>query len=159
MTARHWITAATPEIMREIGFRIGAVCVGGDVVILTGELAAGKTTLTQGIAKGIGIQERVTSPTFVISRVHVNQGHGPDLIHVDAYRLGSSFELDDIDVVSDLESSVVVVEWGAGIADSLADERLLVDIHDDGSDVRVVELTAIGERWADPVELLLNVTP
>ncbi len=153
------IQVSTPEEMRDLGSRIGALCEGGDVLILNGELAAGKTTLTQGIARGLGIEDAVTSPTFVISRVHQNHAGGPNLVHVDAYRLGSVFEIDDLDVDSDLDTSVVVVEWGEGIAERLAVVRLRVDIHDGGDDIRVVELTAVGQRWAEPVELLSSALP
>ena len=120
--------------MRELGAAIGRACRGGDVLILTGDLGAGKTTFTQGLARGIGIDEAVTSPTFVIARVHPNPHDGPDLVHVDAYRLGSSLELDDLDLDADLEHSVVVVEWGGGLAEGLADARLdlVLSRSDDG---------------------------
>ncbi|MDI1289145.1 MAG: tRNA (adenosine(37)-N6)-threonylcarbamoyltransferase complex ATPase subunit type 1 TsaE [bacterium] len=136
--------------MRTLGARLGAVCAGGDVIILSGELGAGKTTITQGIGSGLGIVDAITSPTFVIARVHSNPGGGPDLIHVDAYRLGSLAEVDDLDLESDLDRSVVVVEWGDGIVDDLSPSRLVVRISrlDDGSDDgRVVELVAEGGHW------------
>lgn len=119
--------------------------------MLSGDLGAGKTTFTQGLALGLGIDERVTSPTFVISRVHPNPTGGPALVHVDAYRLGSLGELEDLDLDADLESSVVVVEWGRGLAESLSPEGLDVVItrsDDPDDDVRTVTLTSRGERWS-----------
>ena len=86
----------------------------GDLVLLTGGLGAGKTTLAQGIGAGLRVRGPVTSPTFVIARVHPSLGDGPDLVHVDAYRLGTALELDDLDLDADLDHSVVVVEWGHG---------------------------------------------
>ena len=138
--------------MRALGARIGSACTGGDVVMLTGDLGAGKTTLTQGIAAGMGIDEAVTSPTFVIARVHANETDGPDLVHVDAYRLGSVAELDDLDLDADLERSVVVVEWGSGIAEHLSPSRIFVSIErpaDDGDETRTVTVRAGGTRFED----------
>jgi len=122
------------------------------VVVLSGELGAGKTTFTQGLARGLGIEDTVTSPTFVIARTHVNPAGAPDLVHVDAYRIGSGLELDDLDLEADLERSVVVVEWGAGLADRLSASRLGVAIERgqcEDDDVRLVTLTAHGARWRD----------
>ena len=101
---------------------------GGDVVVLTGELGAGKTTLTQGLADGLGVRGPITSPTFVIARVHPSLTGGPALVHVDAYRLGGSLELDDLDLDASIEDSVTVVEWGHGLAESLADSWLEVEL-------------------------------
>ena len=92
----------------------------GDVLILAGELGAGKTTFTQGLGAGLGVREGIISPTFVLSRIHPSLGEGPDLVHVDAYRLGSAAELSDLDLDSTVERSVTVVEWGRGAAESLA---------------------------------------
>ena len=93
-------------------------------MILTGDLGAGKTTLTQGIGEGLGVRGDVTSPTFVISRVHPSVDDGPPLVHVDAYRLGGSAELDDLDLDTDIDEAVTVVEWGEGLAESLSVDRL-----------------------------------
>ena len=98
----------------------------GDLVVLTGGLGAGKTTLTQGIAEGLGVRGPITSPTFVIARVHPSLVGGPALVHVDAYRLGGFAELDDLDLDTSLEESVTVVEWGHGLAEDLSDDRLEV---------------------------------
>ena len=118
--------APDAETMRGLGERLGATLVAGDLVVLTGELGAGKTTFTQGLGEGMQVRGGVTSPTFVISRVHPSLVGGPDLVHVDAYRLGGLDELDDLDLDTPLESSVTVVEWGAGLAEALADARLEV---------------------------------
>lgn len=145
------LSAPTPDSLRLLAQDIGRLCVGGDVLVLSGDLGAGKTTFTQGLARGLGIDERVTSPTFVISRVHPNPTGAPALVHVDAYRLGSLGELEDLDLDADLESSVVVVEWGRGLAESLSPEGLDVVItrsDDPDDDVRMVTLTSRGERWS-----------
>lgn len=120
--------APDAETMRELGVRVGSGLVAGDLVVLTGELGAGKTTFTQGLGEGLGVRGGVTSPTFVIARVHPALGDGPDLVHVDAYRLGGLDELDDLDLDASLDSAVTVVEWGAGLAEGLADSRLEVVI-------------------------------
>lgn len=136
--------------MRELGAGIGRSCTGGDVIVLIGELGAGKTTLAQGIARGLGIVDAVTSPTFVIARVHPSPGPGPDFVHVDAYRLGSLAEMDDLDLDSDVDTSVVVVEWGEGLAEGLSPTRLDIRIMGPvtGEDeTRSVEIVAHGDRW------------
>jgi tRNA threonylcarbamoyladenosine biosynthesis protein TsaE len=130
------LSVPSADAMRELGARIGSACVGGDVLILAGDLGAGKTTLTQGIARGMGIADAITSPTYVIARIHPNPAEGPDLVHVDAYRLRSIDELDDLDIDADLERSVVVVEWGSGMADGLSTSRIDISIErpDDAQD-------------------------
>lgn len=114
--------------MRELGERVGGSLTAGDLVVLSGELGAGKTTFTQGLGAGLGVRGAVTSPTFVIARVHPSLVGGPDLVHVDAYRLGGLDELDDLDLDTALESAVTVVEWGAGLAEALAPSRLEIVI-------------------------------
>ena len=136
---------ATTEDTQDFGRRLGALLRGGDVLVLTGDLGAGKTTLTQGIAEGLGVRGPITSPTFVIARVHPSLVGGPALVHVDAYRLGSALELDDLDLDADLDASVTIVEWGAGLAEQLSDERLELTIT--GEDVRTAHLVGVGERW------------
>jgi tRNA threonylcarbamoyladenosine biosynthesis protein TsaE len=143
------------DAMRELGRRMAASLRAGDLVLLTGELGAGKTTFAQGIGAGLGVRGDVTSPTFVIARVHRAQSGGPALVHVDAYRLGGVPELDDLDLDASLEDSVTLVEWGEGLAEGLAEDRLEVAITrtsgeggEDGADeVRTVRLTPIGARW------------
>lgn len=114
--------------MRALGKRLGQSVQAGDVVVLTGELGAGKTTLTQGLGIGLGVRGAVTSPTFVIARVHPSLVGGPDLVHVDAYRLGGIAELDDLDLDTSLDDTVTVVEWGAGLVEGLAESRLEITI-------------------------------
>jgi tRNA threonylcarbamoyladenosine biosynthesis protein TsaE len=146
-------TVRTAAEMRALGRRLASRLRAGDVVVLTGPLGAGKTTLTQGIGDGLGVRGPVTSPTFVIARVHPPLGAGPALVHVDAYRLGDAAEVDDLDLDADLDSAVTVVEWGQGLVERLAEDRLEIRIGrpfggplDDES--RTVRLTGTGARWA-----------
>ncbi|GAA2496237.1 tRNA (adenosine(37)-N6)-threonylcarbamoyltransferase complex ATPase subunit type 1 TsaE [Terrabacter carboxydivorans] len=141
---------ATTDDTQAFGRRLGALLRGGDVLVLTGDLGAGKTTLTQGIAEGLGVRGPITSPTFVIARVHPSVVGGPALVHVDAYRLGSALELDDLDLDADLDASVTIVEWGAGLAEQLSDERLEMTIT--GEDVRTAHLVGVGDRWDDVLD-------
>jgi tRNA threonylcarbamoyladenosine biosynthesis protein TsaE len=134
----------TESEMRALGERIAGLLRAGDLLILTGPLGAGKTTLVQGIGAGLGVRRPVTSPTFVIARVH--PGPVVPLVHVDAYRLGSVLEVDDLDL--DTANSVTVVEWGEGLAEGLADDRLEISISPDpDSEQRTVQITGRGERW------------
>lgn len=110
-------TLATVEQTEQFGRRLGARLVAGDLVVLTGALGAGKTTLTRGIGAGLGVRGPVQSPTFVLARTHPSLVGGPPLVHVDAYRLGSPLELDDLDL--DVENSVTIVEWGHDMVDGL----------------------------------------
>ncbi len=113
--------------MEALGRQLASVLDTGDLMILVGELGAGKTTLTRGLGAGLGLRDSVTSPTFVVARTHRRlDAQLPPLIHVDAYRLGGEAEFDDLDL--DIDNSIVVVEWGEGIAEALADEWLLVRI-------------------------------
>ncbi|MCV0336180.1 tRNA (adenosine(37)-N6)-threonylcarbamoyltransferase complex ATPase subunit type 1 TsaE [Microbacterium sp.] len=112
--------------MEQLGVRIGEQLEAGDLLVLTGPLGAGKTTFTRGLAEGLGVRGPVQSPTFVIARTHPSLVGGAPLVHVDAYRLGSAAELDDLDL--DLERSVVVVEWGRGMAEELADSWWDVEV-------------------------------
>ncbi|SMH31148.1 tRNA threonylcarbamoyladenosine biosynthesis protein TsaE [Rathayibacter oskolensis] len=123
MPERAWFADRTvevedPESMEELGRSLGRVLRAGDLLVLTGPLGAGKTTFTRGLGEGLGVRGPVTSPTFVIARTHPPLHDGPPLVHVDAYRVGSPVELDDLDL--DLEHSVVVVEWGAGMLDGVS---------------------------------------
>jgi tRNA threonylcarbamoyladenosine biosynthesis protein TsaE len=114
--------------MRMLGTRLARVLRAGDLVVLAGSLGAGKTTLVQGLGEGLAVRGPVTSPTFVIARVHPSQRGGPDLVHADAYRLGSRLEVDDLDLDADLDHSVTVVEWGEGLVEELAAGHLRVTI-------------------------------
>jgi len=140
---------ATDGDMRDLGRRLAALLRAGDLVILAGPLGAGKTTLVQGIGAGLGVRGPVTSPTFVIARVHpAVAGSGPALVHADAYRLGSIGEVDDLDLDTDAASAVTVVEWGAGLAEGLAEDRLEITIEpDQDGDARTVRINAHGARW------------
>jgi tRNA threonylcarbamoyladenosine biosynthesis protein TsaE len=176
------LNVATAAEMRALGRSLATVLRAGDLVILSGGLGAGKTTLTQGIGDGLGVRGPITSPTFVIARVHpplttaVTAGPRPPLVHADAYRLGSVLELDDLDLDTDTAASVTVVEWGEGLAEGLAADRLEItitpapasvngtatggnqasgneaDSADDPDDPtgdapRAVRISAVGERW------------
>jgi len=148
--------AADASEMRGIGERLASALRPGDLVVLSGELGAGKTTLAQGIGAGLGVRGHVTSPTFVIARVHpALSPDRPPLVHVDAYRLGSLEEVDDIDLDASVEASVTVVEWGEGKVENLTDDRLEVrieraaDTADPAArDARRVTVRGIGARWA-----------
>ena len=118
----------TAEQTRDFGRQLGRRLKAGDLVILSGELGAGKTTFTQGLADGLGVRGPITSPTFVIARVHPSLTGGAPLVHVDAYRLGSLAELDDLDLDPAVEDSVTVVEWGEGKAEVLAQAHYTVHL-------------------------------
>jgi tRNA threonylcarbamoyladenosine biosynthesis protein TsaE len=146
MTGRQ-VTIESAAGMRVLGRRLAALLRAGDLVILNGSLGAGKTTLTQGIGEGLGVRGPVTSPTFVIARVHPSVTGGPDLLHADAYRLASPAEVDDLDLDEAMGSSVTVVEWGGGLAEGLAADRLEVTITPaDGA--RTVCFAGHGVRWS-----------
>ena len=128
------LTATTAEQTHNLGVRLAGVLEAGDLLVLSGELGAGKTTFTQGLGEGLGVRSGVISPTFVLVRIHPNLADGPrpggpDLVHVDAYRLGSSAEIDDIDLENTLDSSVTVVEWGHDRVEHLSESRLEIDLH------------------------------
>jgi tRNA threonylcarbamoyladenosine biosynthesis protein TsaE len=166
------LVVPTAVEMQQVGARLARLLRPGDVLIASGELGAGKTTLTQGIAAGLGVQGHVISPTFVLSRIHPARPDqdldgAPSLVHVDAYRLSGAVELDDLDLDATLGSSVTVVEWGEGIAEGLADDRLEIEIirsgaaggasghagtaagvdRQDPPDPRTMIITAVGDRW------------
>ncbi len=133
---------------RALGERLRA----GDLVILDGSLGAGKTVLAKGIAAGMGVTGMVMSPTFVIARVHRPDAAHPSsvpLVHVDAYRLAGAVELDDLDLDTDLARAAVVVEWGAGVAHGLSEQRLLIEIDRNADDSRTVRLRPTGGDWAE----------
>ncbi len=132
---------------RAAGRAVGALLRSGDVVILTGDLGAGKTTLTQGLGEGLGVRGPITSPTFVIARVHPSLEAGPELVHVDAYRLGGAAELDDLDLDTDLDVAVTVVEWGEGLAEVLSRDHVDLHLERADDDVRTLTVAPVGERW------------
>jgi tRNA threonylcarbamoyladenosine biosynthesis protein TsaE len=168
VSARAEVPSA--QTMRDLGSALATLLRAGDLVVLSGDLGAGKTTLTQGIGRGLGVRGDVTSPTFVIARVHPGHGDRPPLVHVDAYRLGSLAEVDDLDLDATLGDSVTVVEWGEGLVEELAADRLEVRLlrprgSDAGADLaadlaadrapaegdepRRVEIVGHGGRWRD----------
>lgn len=159
-------TIASTDAMGALGARVAAVLRAGDLVVLTGPLGAGKTTMTRGLGAALGARGQVSSPTFVLARTHPTTA-GPDLVHVDAYRLSDPVELDDLDL--DWDGAIVVVEWGRGMVDGISDSVLDVEISratgteavtaadtldpDDVPDEpRRVVVTGSGPRW-DGVEL------
>ncbi len=155
--------------MRDLGARLAGLLRPGDLVVLTGPLGAGKTTLVQGIGAGLRVRGPITSPTFVIARVHPSLRGGPDLVHADAYRLGSRLEADDLDLDADVDHSVTVVEWGEGLVEGLTAGHLLITIGwadsegsradpaGQGDEPRVVTLAAHGRRWEDAAGQLREV--
>ncbi|WP_026550670.1 tRNA (adenosine(37)-N6)-threonylcarbamoyltransferase complex ATPase subunit type 1 TsaE [Arthrobacter sp. Br18] len=166
------------EELKELASRLAAVLQAGDLLVLSGELGAGKTTFTQGLGRGLGVREGIISPTFVLVRQHPNLGDGPGLVHVDAYRLDSAADIDDLDLEATLDTSVTVIEWGAGRVEHLSTSRLEVhfvrplggeaapqaggsapEAHgsapdppmvfdDDADELRQVRVTAYGPRWS-----------
>ena len=156
----------TPEHMHELAGRLATLVRAGDVLVLSGDLGAGKTTFTQGLGEALGVRGPITSPTFVIARAHPSLVDGPSLVHVDAYRLGSAAEIDDIDLDATTDEAVTVVEWGDGMAEQLSDSWLHVKIEVrgarpidplgtqhpdeddlDGAETRVVTIKPHGPRW------------
>ncbi len=159
----------TPHDMHLLGLELARELRAGDVLVLTGPLGAGKTTLTRGIGEGLNVRGPVTSPTFVLARTHPSLGGAGDgrpgapLVHVDAYRLSNAMELDDLDI--DFVHSVTVVEWGRGMVEQLIDSWLDVEIvrpkgaggtqvsGEDGEldeqvEPRTVTIAGHGPRWA-----------
>lgn len=151
MTIQNTIFEAvipTSEDMNELGIKLAGQLNAGDLVILIGPLGAGKTTLTRGVGQGLGVEGNVSSPTFVIARTHKRAGLAP-LVHVDAYRLGSPAELDDLDIP--FASSIVLVEWGKGLTQDISEHWLEVELVRDTTgetEDRQVKITGFGDRWA-----------
>jgi tRNA threonylcarbamoyladenosine biosynthesis protein TsaE len=143
---RATMTLATVADTRALGERLASVARAGDLILLTGPLGAGKTALAQGIGVGLAVTGAVTSPTFVISRVH--RGGRLPLVHVDAYRLGGRLELDDLDLDASVEDSLTVVEWGEGVAEQLSTTYLEVRLHRAAdAETRTAELVPVGADW------------
>ncbi len=115
------------DTTRAIGQRLGKILRGGDVLLLVGPLGAGKTTFVQGLAKGLGVIGQVTSPTYIVARVHESEVDGPHLVHVDAYRLEDDLDLETVDLDASVDQAVTVVEWGRGRAEVLSDQRLEIE--------------------------------
>lgn len=161
MIVAESVTVDVPnaDAMRRLGTRLAGLLRAGDLVLLRGPLGAGKTTFAQGVGDGLGVRGPVTSPTFVIARLHPSLSGGPPLVHVDAYRLGGWAELEDLDLEATLDDAVTLVEWGEGFVEGLASDRLEVQIsrptdhagsaghaHEPEA-VRTVTITGVGPRW------------
>lgn len=148
----------TAEQMHQLGGELAELLRPGDLILASGELGAGKTTLAQGIGAGLQVQGPIISPTFVLSRVHpAAEPDRPDFVHVDAYRLADGAELADIDLDASLPVSITLVEWGTGKAEWLSDDRLELTIErspDPSDDTRTVVLVGLGQRWENALEPL-----
>lgn len=164
ITATFQVSTSDADQTRSLGEDLGRVLAAGDLVMLSGGLGAGKTTLTQGIGIGMGVRGRVASPTFIVARVHPSLSGGPDLIHADAYRIKDLSDLETLDLDSSLDEAVTVVEWGEGKTEAMSNERLSIEVRrasggqaetegdiidlehmDDGT--RLIVLRAHGHRW------------
>ncbi len=164
ITATFQVSTSNADQTRSLGEDLGRVLAAGDLVMLSGGLGAGKTTLTQGIGIGMGVRGRVASPTFIVARVHPSLSGGPDLIHADAYRIKDLSDLETLDLDSSLDEAVTVVEWGEGKTEAMSNERLSIEVRrasggqaetdgdiidlehmDDGT--RLIVLRAHGHRW------------
>ncbi len=184
MSVPRWersFEVGTADETHALAAALGAGLRAGDLLILTGELGAGKTTFTQGLGEGLGVRAGIISPTFVLVRIHPNlpagpRPGGPDLVHVDAYRLGSAAEIDDIDLENTLDTAVTVVEWGRDRVEHLSESRLELELHrpvggavlgagaggtggvldfdtDDADEPRTIIIRGFGPRWAEPPAL------
>ncbi|GAA2848247.1 tRNA (adenosine(37)-N6)-threonylcarbamoyltransferase complex ATPase subunit type 1 TsaE [Paenarthrobacter ilicis] len=165
------LKVTTAEQTHALAAALGGVLEAGDLLILTGELGAGKTTFTQGLGEGLGVRAGIISPTFVLVRIHPHlpdgpRPGGPDLVHVDAYRLGSAAEIDDIDLENTMDTSVTVVEWGRDRVEHLSESRLEVELYravggeaagtlddldfdtDDDDEPRTIVFRGFGPRWS-----------
>jgi tRNA threonylcarbamoyladenosine biosynthesis protein TsaE len=145
------LTVPDPDAMEALGARLAPMLRAGDLVVLDGELGAGKTTLTRGLGAALGAREAITSPTFVLAREHPTAS-GPPLVHVDAYRLATGAEVEDLDL--DWDGSIVVVEWGAGKLQDAGDRIEIAIERPVGGDPlaedspRTVRVAGVGDRWA-----------
>ena len=172
ITATFQVSTSDSDQTRSLGEDLGRILAAGDLVMLSGGLGAGKTTLTQGIGVGMGVRGRVASPTFIVARVHPSLSGGPDLIHADAYRIKDLSDLETLDLDSSLDEAVTVVEWGEGKTEAMSDERLSIEVRrasggqaetdgdiidlehmDDGT--RLIVLRAHGHRWVGVLDAVV----
>ena len=170
--ASYEVSTRDADQTRAFGEDLGRILAAGDLLMLSGGLGAGKTTLTQGIGVGMGVRGRVASPTFIVARVHPSLSGGPDLIHADAYRITDLNDLETLDLDSSLDEAVTVVEWGEGKTEAMSDERLAIEVRrasggqaqrdgevidlehmDDGR--RRIILRAHGHRWDGVLDALV----
>lgn len=152
----HVVQLPTVEDTRAFGARLAELLRAGDLLVLSGPLGAGKTALVQGIGAGLGVSGAITSPTFVIARVHrpdPARGGRVALVHADAYRLGAAAdpraEIDDLDLDASMDEAVTVVEWGEGMVEQLGEAHLRIVIERRDDDTRVAQLVPVGGDWAD----------
>jgi len=160
MTKTLWSSMRIPDVaaMRELAGAVASLLRPGDLLVLSGDLGAGKTTFTQGLGEALEVRGPITSPTFVIARTHPSLVGGPPLVHVDAYRLGDAAQIDDLDLDASVDESITVVEWGEGRAEQLSDSWLAISIETDSyddqatdpgvGDARAVTIRPHGPRWA-----------
>ena len=170
--ASYEVSTRDADQTRAFGEDLGRILAAGDLLMLSGGLGAGKTTLTQGIGVGMGVRGRVASPTFIVARVHPSLSGGPDLIHADAYRITDLNDLETLDLDSSLDEAVTVVEWGEGKTEAMSEERLAIEVRrasggqaqrdgdvidlehmDDGR--RRIILRAHGHRWDGVLDSLV----
>ena len=170
--ASYEVSTHDADQTRAFGEDLGRILAAGDLLMLSGGLGAGKTTLTQGIGVGMGVRGRVASPTFIVARVHPSLSGGPDLIHADAYRITDLNDLETLDLDSSLDEAVTVVEWGEGKTEAMSEERLAIEVRrasggqaqrdgdvidlehmDDGR--RRIILRAHGHRWDGVLDSLV----
>jgi tRNA threonylcarbamoyladenosine biosynthesis protein TsaE len=164
------LVVPTAGEMQALGVRLAGLLRRGDLMVLTGDLGAGKTTLTQGLGAALQVRGRVCSPTFVISRIHPSECGGPSLVHADTYRMADAAEVADLDLDESMADSITVVEWGAGLVEALSTDRLELmltrrddrpadaDPDDESAAVREVTISAVGPRWAG-VDLAAALVP
>lgn len=157
------LDTADAEGTRTVAARLATRLRPGDMIVLDGPLGAGKTTFTQGLGAALGVRGSVASPTFVIARVHPSLTDGPPLAHVDAYRLGGTFDVDDLDLDADLDEAVTVVEWGRDLVEHLADSHVLVELErpeqvdaaDGPEEPRRLRIHTVGPRWDESEQAAL----
>lgn len=143
----------SPDQTRRIGIRLGSVLLAGDVICLSGDLGAGKTTLTQGITKGWGAVERATSPTFVLVKYYSRPDSG-EMFHLDAYRLQDALEAEDLDIEAMISSGPLIIEWPERILDALPEERLWIDMTWQADEQRSLMIKPAGARYKKMVDTL-----
>jgi len=151
------VQAPTASDTRRIGRALAGLVQPGDVILLSGPLGAGKTVLAAGLAEGLGVDEPLTSPSFVLARSY-REGFIP-LFHADLYRVGSFGEFEDLDLIEEARAGVLVIEWGEVVASRLADSRLAVEIKGAGSETRTISFYTSGSWQGRPIEPAMGIQP